>query len=225
MVKPTYKATADHHHTVGSSLVPLAITSILFWVPVTIFAKLAVEVREKEPIAFDTQLLLKLNSYASNSWNNLALFVTQLGGTWFVALITIISAVAIWYSHHKRDALTLIAGVGGVAVINVLLKLVFHRARPNLWHPLVTEHSYSYPSGHAMASCALGLSFIVIFWNTRYRWPVAILGMLYIGLVGLSRVYLGVHYPSDVIAGWCVSFVWILLVRKIIRRFATIVTH
>jgi membrane-associated phospholipid phosphatase len=219
--KRPYKQTADPNHKVGTSLLPLAITSVLFWVPVTIFAKLAVEVREAEPIALDLEWLRSINSYASSFWDSLAVLVTQTGGTWFVVFATLASAIFIWYTHHKRDSLTLLAGVGGVGAINVILKLVFQRDRPALWNPLVTEHGYSFPSGHAMASSALGLCFIVIFWNTRYRYPVAVLASLYIFAVGFSRLYLGVHYPSDVIAGWCVSFVWILLVRKIIRRFAT----
>jgi membrane-associated phospholipid phosphatase len=221
--KRPYKQTADPNHQVGSSLLPLAITSVLFWVPVVIFAKLAVEVREAEPIAVDIEWLNAINTYASSFWDYLAVFITQLGGTPFVVFATLASAVFIWYSHHKRDGLTLLAGVGGVGVINVLLKLVFQRDRPALWEPLVTEHSYSFPSGHAMASSALALSFIVIFWNTRYRYLVTAIAGIYTVAVGFSRLYLGVHYPSDVIAGWCVSFVWILLVRKIIRRFATYV--
>jgi membrane-associated phospholipid phosphatase len=219
--KRPYKQTADPNHRVGTSLLPLAITSVLFWVPVTIFAKLAVEVREAEPIALDLQWLNLINSHASSFWDTLAVIVTTMGGTPFVVFATLAFALLIWFSHHKRDGLTLLAGVGGVGAINVILKLVFQRARPALWHPLVTEHGYSFPSGHAMGSSALGLCFIVIFWNTRYRYPVAVISSLYIFAVGFSRLYLGVHYPSDVIAGWCISFIWILLVRKIIRAFST----
>lgn len=219
--KRKYKQTADPHHQVRSSFLPLVITSVLFWIPVAIFAKLAVEVREADPIAIDHVILKNLNNFSTHTWDAIALAVTQTGGTWFVLFATILSAIVIWNSHHKRDALTLIVGVGGVGIINVLLKIVFQRTRPDLWQPLITEHSYSFPSGHAMASSALGLSLIVIFWRTQYRWLVFVTALAYIFFVGLTRLYLGVHYPSDIIAGWCVSFIWILLVRKIIRAFAT----
>lgn len=220
MKKKLYSTTTDIHHVVAPSLTPLIVTAVIFWVPVTIFAKLAVEVREKEPIGLDSTILLWLNQFSNTALDKLALVITQAGGTWFIATITIISAAYILYLGHKKDALQLIIGVGGVALINVLLKVIFQRQRPSLWLPLMTEHTYSFPSGHAMASSAIGFSLAVIFWRTRYRWLVVTAAGTYIIAVGLSRLYLGVHYPTDVVAGWCVSLVWVLLVRKIINKFS-----
>lgn len=59
-----------------------------------------------------------------------------------------------------------------------------------------------------MASAALACAVIYLAWRTKYRWFTLVLGAIYVGVIGLSRVYLGVHYPSDVVAGWCVSIIW-----------------
>jgi len=63
-----------------------------------------------------------------------------------------------------------------------------------------------------MLSAALGLVVIYIFWATRYRWPVAVAASLYVLVIGLSRLYLGVHYPTDIVAGWLVSGAWLVAV-------------
>jgi undecaprenyl-diphosphatase len=95
--------------------------------------------------------------------------------------------------------------------LNLLLKELFGRDRPTLWETLVTEHGFSFPSGHAMASSALGFSIMVTLWNTRFRVPACIVAGFYIVLVGFSRLYLGVHYPTDVLAGWVLSGTWVIL--------------
>jgi membrane-associated phospholipid phosphatase len=125
---------------------------------------------------------------------------------------------AAYLRQHRGAAYTLAAGVGGAAILNAVLKLSFQRVRPSLWIPIVHESSFSFPSGHAMASSALALTIMVLVWPTRWRWPAIVLGAAYIVLIGFTRVYLGVHYPSDVIGGWAVSFVWIMTMRAIISR-------
>ena len=110
--------------------------------------------------------------------------------------------------------------VGGAAVANLVLKLLFHRDRPSLWHPSVVETSFSFPSGHAMLSAALILSIIFIVWKTRLRLASIVIGSILILLIGTSRLYLGVHYPSDVAAGWCASLAWIVVVVAVINQLA-----
>jgi membrane-associated phospholipid phosphatase len=89
-----------------------------------------------------------------------------------------------------------------------------------LWQQIVIEKGYSFPSGHAMISCALAITIMILCWPTRWRRLAIIGGTIYFILVGISRLYLGVHYPSDVLGGWCVSIAWLYLVHRAFGVFS-----
>ena len=92
--------------------------------------------------------------------------------------------------------------------------------RSDLWERLITETSYSFPSGHAMLSSMLAFAVIAIAWRTRYRLIATIAALLFMVLVSFSRLYLGVHYPTDIVAGWLVSVSWLLVVLAVINGWA-----
>jgi undecaprenyl-diphosphatase len=127
--------------------------------------------------------------------------------------------VILWLKRRRYAALALAAGVGGAAAMNLVLKYLFERTRPDLWTRLVHETSFSFPSGHAMASSALAFSLIVIFWRTRWRWWIIAAGVLYMVTIGFTRLYLGVHYPTDIIGGWVVSMGWVAIVAAVISEY------
>ncbi|MDN5275638.1 MAG: phosphoesterase, PA-phosphatase-like protein [Candidatus Saccharibacteria bacterium] len=183
------------------------------------FVSLANEVFAGETIAFDQAILRAIHAASNGFWDWFFVTVTQFGGVLGVIIITALIFTLLIIRRNYRRAMILIAGVGGAALINVLLKFIFERPRPNLWHQLVVEHSFSFPSGHAMASSALALSIIAICWNTRYRIPALILSIMYILIIGISRLYLGVHYPTDIMAGWLVSTAWVLIVVTVISSW------
>lgn len=191
---------------------------VVFWTPVVILAKIAGEIIEKEPILFDMVILNWLHAHSNAFYDQFFLVITELGGIVAVVAITLFLTVYYWgYKKRKRPALILAFGVGGAAAANVVLKALFQRDRPSLWHPSVVETSFSFPSGHAMASAALVACIVVILWKTKYRWLAVVAGAIIVGLVGLSRLYLGVHYPSDVLAGWCASIAWVTIVVVVLR--------
>jgi undecaprenyl-diphosphatase len=199
----------------------LVAVSLIFWTPVVILAKIAGEIVEKEPIVFDVAILNWLHAHANAFYDQLFLIITELGGIVSVVVITALLIGYYWfYKKRRRPALLLAFGVGGAAAANVVLKALFQRERPSLWHPSVVETSFSFPSGHAMASAAIVACLVVILWRTRYRWIAIIAGAIVVGLVGLSRMYLGVHYPSDVLAGWCASIAWVTIVAVLLRWLA-----
>jgi membrane-associated phospholipid phosphatase len=96
-------------------------------------------------------------------------------------------------------------------LLNSLLKLLFARPRPNVFPPLMAETSYSFPSGHTMSAVAVyGLLALLLWQRGQYAW--ALLPGLWVPLVALSRVYLGVHYPSDVLASLALGTIWLVIV-------------
>lgn len=195
-----------------------------FWTPVIIFLKLAGEVVEKEQIPFDVAILEMIHTQANTTWDAVFFAITTAGDVASIIAITIILSAYLYYKKRRRDMVILVASVGGAAVANIVLKLLLQRARPSLWHSSVVETTFSFPSGHAMLSSALIFSLVVILWKTRYRWLAIVGGALFVLLVGLSRLYFGVHYPSDIIAGWSVSMAWVVIVAFVVaksRNFAT----
>ncbi|MBC7459609.1 phosphatase PAP2 family protein, partial [Candidatus Saccharibacteria bacterium] len=146
------------------------------------------------------------------------IIATNFGGVIGIVAISLVAITVLLKLKRYRDALFLVLGVYGAGAINTILKLVFERTRPDLWERLVVETSYSFPSGHALASCALALVIIIICYKTRWFVPALIIGIAYGLIIGFSRLYLGVHYPSDIIGGWLISSLWVIAVYWMVKR-------
>jgi membrane-associated phospholipid phosphatase len=132
----------------------------------------------------------------------------------FASLVSVLAfaTIVLWLRRRFLDAAFILASVAGATSLNLILKEWFYRPRPDLWPHLVTEFGYSFPSGHAMMSSALVFAVVWLVWHSSRRWLAVGLGALYMVGVGFSRLYLGVHYPTDVVAGWCFSLLWVLIV-------------
>lgn len=137
---------------------------------------------------------------------------TALAGTGFLFLI--ISAVTIYYilqGRYKEMAFLLVAIVGAY-LLSFLLKDIFDRPRPEFVPPGAYKYSASFPSGHALLAATtyltLGSILAQLFKRDRLKAYVLLLATLITILVGFTRIYLGVHYPSDVLAGWAIGTVW-----------------
>jgi undecaprenyl-diphosphatase len=181
------------------------------------FVKIAWEVREQETNTFDDAVLNGIHSISNPFLDNFVPIATNAGGVLLVSVMTLIILGLFIYKNEYRRAVLVGVAMAGAAFLNVVLKAVFERARPDLWDKLVHESSYSFPSGHSMMSAALGLALVVALWNSRWRWWAVGLAALYIPFIGLTRLYLGVHYPTDVVAGWLVSGAWVMAVALLMR--------
>ncbi len=139
------------------------------------------------------------------------LFITSLGGIGLFVAVVAVTGFFLW-RHYDREAIFLVLLVGIGAALNLLLKDKFQVPRPDL-APLLDQSGYSFPSGHAMDSFVFyGVLPILVYHLTRHVGPTILAGLLaaiLIFLIGFSRVYLGVHYPSDVVAGWIAGFWWL----------------
>lgn len=161
---------------------------------------------------FDTAALLWINQHASAYFDAFFLAVTQLGGVLFVASFSIFLALFLSYKKHSLRAIFVVVSIGGAALLGTMFKAVFERSRPDLWEWIIHETSFSFPSGHATASMAIALIVAALLWHTKWRLTVCIGGVIYVLLVGLSRLYLGVHYPTDILGGWLLSLGWVSLI-------------
>ena len=186
------------------------------------FVELAEVARDSSARAFDTEILLAFREAGQTDnpigplWFEEAMRdITGLGSTIVLVMVT---AVAIFYLlliGRWRTALLVLVTVGGGQILSSLLKLGIDRPRPDLVSHLAEVQTLSFPSGHAMMSAVTYLTLgsmlagIVPGRATKiYVLGVAVLLTL---MVGVSRVYLGVHWPSDVLAGWCAGSAWAML--------------
>ncbi|MDB5176352.1 MAG: phosphoesterase, PA-phosphatase-like protein [Candidatus Saccharibacteria bacterium] len=201
--------------TLGRLFIALAIFTFIS----ALFVYIAREVIEGETLRRDTQLLLFINSFANPALDKIMLFITTIGDVSSVLTVTV-AVLAVLFWKKRWHAFALVAfSIAGAAALNIVLKLVFERQRPHLWDLLVHESTYSFPSGHAMLTSSLALALIIVAWNTKWRWLVTVVGAVYVLAVGFSRMYLGVHYPTDIVAGWCVAAVWVIVVATILGVF------
>ena len=188
------------------------IVALLGW----LFAELAEEVMDGETLVSDRAILGWLNSIRSAELDSFVRIATDAGGVVGVVLALVVGTGVLLWQKRRQAVAQLLLGVGGAVGINLLLKNSFGRARPDLWEQIISESSYSFPSGHAMASSALALSVVLILWQTRWRWWAVGAATVYMLFVGVSRLYLGVHYPSDIVAGWLMSAAWVVVVAVLI---------
>ena len=180
------------------------------------FVHLTDEVIEGGTLHLDQAVLLGIHQVHSPWLDALVASTTDIGGLIGVVVLTLLAVGLLCLARKYRAVVQLLIGVGGAGLMNVLLKNMFERARPDLWQWLVHESSYSFPSGHAMASSALAMSVVLILWHTRWRWGAVAAAALYTVYVGLTRLYLGVHYPSDIIGAWIISAAWVVLASMVI---------
>lgn len=203
--------TADAAHAALSSRRPRLLLLFLVVLPAAwLFLELADEVHEGEPLPFDVPILLFAQGMAGEGLDQVFLFFSAIGYQYGVVPFDIALVAALAWWRRWREALFATVGLGGSALLNIGGKQAFARDRPSLWESIAPESTYSFPSGHAMGSMTLAMVVILLAWPTRLRWWVVASMAVFVPMVGLSRVYLGVHYPSDILAGWAVALIWVL---------------
>jgi len=182
------------------------------------FAAIARAVARGETQQMDDRILLWLNSHSTPTLDMLALQITAVGNGGTVVVIGLVACGFLWAMRERVGVLLLVIALVGGDAFNRLLKDAFGRPRPELFMletPFARPVSASFPSGHATASMVLylALAYLLARLGGRgaFRWVVIAVAGLLILLIGLSRMYLGVHYPSDVLAGYIFGFVWAAL--------------
>lgn len=201
-------------------IVPIAIL-LGIALPVLAFIEIADEVGEGEARWFDESLLLALRTSdpadpIGPRWVETSVMdISALGGFAVLALLVLLAVGYLLAIKRWGEALMLLVATLGGTAISEGLKVGFNRPRPDLVAHIVETTSMSFPSGHAMLSAVTYLTLGALIARTqskrRLRGYVLGAAILVTLLIGASRVYLGVHWPTDVLAGWCLGAAWALL--------------
>jgi undecaprenyl-diphosphatase len=193
----------------------LTIGLLITLIGIQIFSTLSDIVIEQEGlIHFDQLLSVALHQQASPF--EIALFrgVTALGGSYVTTTLGIGVGLLLFTYRRRLLAISWLIMVFGGGLVNLGLKAIFQRPRPTFDAPILTEHGWSFPSGHAMGSLIIYgmLAYLLIIW-LDHSWDklIIVLAVTVILLIGFSRIYLGVHYFSDVVAGFAAGLGWLAI--------------
>lgn len=201
--------------------------SVLFALAWT-FIELADEIGEPETMDLDRALLLALRADSAGTdplgpdWlEGAALNISALGSGAVVALLVVAISGFVLLARKPKLALLLVASSAGSGVLVFTLKAFFQRGRPDVVIPILPADGLSFPSGHALVSAALyptlGVLLALTVRPLRLRLYVIAASAALALLIGATRVYLGVHYATDVLAGWTLGLAWALLLGLISR--------
>lgn len=195
--------------TVGVFLVAGALIAVIATLG---FAELAEHVLAGGTQAFDVAVLQWLHLHQTPLLTQLMVEMTYLGTGTVVLTVVGVAALFLWHTAHKHSARLLLAATVGNIILNGALKLVYHRARPTVFEWQTVAVSSSFPSGHAMsATVVYGTVAYLLVRLQKHTWAKALTlsaAVLLILLICLTRLYLGVHYPSDVLGGIIVGLAW-----------------
>jgi undecaprenyl-diphosphatase len=180
------------------------------------FAALAAPVGfDGGPLPGDRRVLVELDDLLGDAWTEQLVRLADLTDLPFLAAAAVVIGIGTAWAGRWRDLAYAVVVVGVVWAVNPVLKELFERARPDLWEVPMQVSEHSFPSGHAANTAALAAGLALVTWRTDARWPALVLGSGFVLVVGIGQLALGVHYPSDVLAGWLWASAWAAAVWSI----------
>ena len=168
--------------------------------------------------AFDLPVLRAVHEVSNPAIVEVSRWLAWAGYGYGVLPIDALIVIALLTQRRFQDAVFAFVALWGGLLVSALLKTGIQRVRPALDTVREVQLNYGFPSGHAMATAALTATAVALTWNTRWRWPVLVLTSLFALLVGIGRVHAGVHFPSDVLAGWVAGVGWTCMVHLLVHR-------
>ncbi|HEX6643901.1 MAG TPA: phosphatase PAP2 family protein [Gemmatimonadales bacterium] len=196
--------------------VTLGLGIVAALIALAVVSWLAEVMLEGETASFDATVSGWVHSLASPALTDVMWFASRFGGPSRLGIIAVMLFGIFAWKRWFRGAVLLVVTLGGAGLLDAVLKLSFRRERPNPLFEYPLPESYSFPSGHALFSFVFfGSAAVLLAGRIRSR-PLRIVvfavAAALVGLVGISRIYLNVHHPSDVAAGYLVALVWIVAV-------------
>jgi membrane-associated phospholipid phosphatase len=202
--------------------IEIVVVSCLLIVSMFLFAAIMHEVVYEKEEAFDNRVFTFFAGFSTPGFIQAMKFFTFFGSSPFIfpSYVILIS----WYLIRKKFRYGLHLGIIALSSTGLMfaLKEMTHRSRPNL--PIIQGlTNFSFPSGHALSSFILCSILVYIVWHSRrlnlaWKWVYAILLMLFAVMVGISRIVLKVHYPTDVIASFCLGTAWVTMSFTLLRK-------
>jgi undecaprenyl-diphosphatase len=194
---------------------------ILFGIGLKVFVELTDELTENELEDFDNQVTNRIIAFRTDSLTSYFEFITDLGDRYAYTIITLALAAFFWFRFKNWKFMAQTVGVLILASLsNIFLKQIINRTRPSLEH-LIEVNTLSFPSGHSMSAMAFYgfLVYLCLRYNINNLLRIALVTLLCILIlsIGFSRIYLGVHYPSDVAAGFMGGLIWVTLCAIILN--------
>lgn len=177
----------------------------------------AIVIWQQGGFAWDRTILFAIHSTSSPLLDRIATTITPLGVYYGVFPIATAISIGLLYRRRWRSLTYLLVTLLGSIVLNVSAKTFFHRARPALWEWFTPHTGFSFPSGHAMSSMSLVATLVILTWGSRWCGWVSAIGGGFVMTIAWTRLYLGVHFPSDILAGWMISIAWAVGVSFVIR--------
>ena len=192
-------------------IVGLGIASIFIW----LFLELAEEVFENELRRFDNSVIASFNAIKTPTLDAIYTLITELGSVWFLTSLSVLMILLLWFkAKDKWGTLFFVIAIGGNGALTWLLKQVYHRGRPSI-NQAIDAIGFSFPSGHSMGSVVFYgfLIYLIVRSDHRrvFKTVSSITLVTFIVLIGTSRIYLGAHFPSDVVAGFLAGTIWLIL--------------
>lgn len=192
---------------VGGILLPLALFSIL-----------AAHAGDPDGLWFDYPVQMFFRSLAGPRLDSAMSWATLAGSRYALLPANLLLFLWLVERGQRREAVFWSAAVVGAGLLDLIVKPMVARERPALWATAVHETGFGFPSGHAMLTMAAMTALCILAWRTRWRWRVVVAAGAFVVLVAASRVYLGAHYPSDVLAGLAAALAWVMGLRLLIWR-------
>ncbi|SFS06757.1 undecaprenyl-diphosphatase [Granulicella pectinivorans] len=181
-----------------------------------LFAKIHEDISHPRLEGIDRGILAWIHARDTPWLTALAKTLSFIGSPMTLIPVIVIASAVLWMRDFRRDALLVLMSMGGGGLLDTVLKLHYRRTRPDVPWAFVHERSFSFPSGHSVMAVVLyGVLTYLLMQYERAVWERVGLvagSVVLISGIGLSRIYLGVHYPSDVLAGYVVGTVWVMAV-------------
>ncbi len=210
---------------IGEIEIKTLLVSLFFLLAIFFFGYLAHEVVNENETSFDNRVFAFFKPHTTTGLIDVMRALTFFGSTYFFIPAYIILIIFLWFIHRRSDAINVTIVAVTSTLLLFVLKDFFHRKRPDL--PLLKQlTNFSFPSGHAL--CSFIFCSVVIYLidkgnlNIKWKWFFSILLILFSIAIGISRIVLRYHYATDVLAGFCIGFAWVIfslwLERKLTPR-------
>lgn len=206
----------------GNSFTYLYTSIFLFFVAIATFSYVTIEIQKTTITNFDNKVITYVQSYVNPKLTSIIGVLTEIGSVKIVVIFVFVLGAILFFKKRIALSIFVIGASTAGGVFNLLLKSIIQRERPDILR-IVEASGYSFPSGHSMGSIIFygSLAFVIIYFSKSKltKLLTIVVTTLLVLFIGVSRIYLGVHYPTDVVAGFAFGSAWLLICITTFRYY------